>query len=108
MKNCVENFAALVRKHDALLERLLRPARMLSQPIDFADLKKRGVLRKEGAWYWVPNFDDLPEHAAQRIEELLWDGENISVKFDDAASSYKQLARELEEIAHERGCWIWH
>lgn len=56
----------------------------------------------------MPNLDDLPEYAAKRIEELLWDGENISVKFDDAASSYKQLARELEEIAHQRGCWIWH
>lgn len=40
MKNCVEDFAALVRKHDALLARLLREVRMLSQPIEFRRLRE--------------------------------------------------------------------
>jgi hypothetical protein len=40
-----------------------------------------------------------PEHVAKRIEEMLVNRERIWIKFDDAASSYEELARELEEIA---------
>lgn len=103
MKSRVENFAALVRNPDALLLRLLHETRMLNQPIDFADLERRGVIRKEGAWYQVRNLADLPEHVAKRIEELLWDGENISVKFDSAAREYEELAELAERMARARG-----
>jgi hypothetical protein len=54
-----EDFTTLVRNPDALLKRLLHEARMLSQPIDFADLERRGVIRQEGEWYRVANLRGL-------------------------------------------------
>lgn len=98
-----EDFTRLVRNPDALLLRLLHETRMLSQPIDFADLEKRGVIRKEGEWYRVASLDDLPERVAKRIQEMLCDGESTWVKFDDAASSYEELAELVERMARERG-----
>ena len=47
MKSCVEDFAALVRNHEALLKRLLRETRMLSKPIDLADLEKCCAIRRK-------------------------------------------------------------
>lgn len=40
---------------------------------------------------------------AKRIQELLRDGEKHLVKFDDAASNYKDLAQLLEEMPRARG-----
>ena len=64
MKSCVEDFAALVRNHEALLKRLLRETRMLSKPIDLADLVREMLCHpEEGACYRGPNLHDLPYHA---------------------------------------------
>lgn len=49
-------------------ERLEKQTRLLSEPIDFEQLERDGILRKVGAWYEVPDMNLLPEHvSAQAI-----------------------------------------
>jgi hypothetical protein len=38
----------ILKDPDKLLKMLVRETRMLSQPIDFADLERRGILSKDG------------------------------------------------------------
>ena len=78
---------------------------MLSEPIDFADLEKRGIMRKAGEsrWYQVLRRDLLPEHTAKRVEEMRSDGRSIWVKFDAMGSKYEKLAEELWRIARTSG-----
>jgi hypothetical protein len=92
----------ILKDPDKLLKRLVRGTRMLSQPIDFADLQRRGILSKDGAWYRVSNLWDLPEHAAKKIYELERDSGGFRVRFTDA-SEYEELAKSFEQIAYERG-----
>lgn len=42
--------------------------RLMSEPIDFEQLERDGILRKTGAWYEVLDMNRLPEHVrAQAI-----------------------------------------
>ncbi len=43
-------------------------AKQLGQtPIDFPQLIKDGVLRRQGAWYEVLDWERLPDHALQKV-----------------------------------------
>ena len=102
MKLDSSKLAEIVSDPDELLKSLVEETRMLSQPIDFADLEERGVISNEGAWYRVRNLWDLPEHAAKKISELERDSEGFRAKFTEA-SKYEELAKRFEQIASERG-----
>lgn len=43
----------------------------LVRPIDFADLEKRGVLKRKGktSWFYVLKLDELPMHVHQQATE---------------------------------------
>ena len=75
---------------------------MLSQPIDFADLQRGGILSKDGAWYRVSNLWDLPEHAAQKINKIVHDPKGFRVTLY-SASRYEKIAKRLEKMAAKEG-----
>lgn len=52
------------------IEELRRIAEMLATPIDFDQLVGDGVLKKRGAWWQILDWDRLPEHAVQKIQNI--------------------------------------
>jgi hypothetical protein len=101
MKPDPTEFSELVKDPKKLLQRLLAEVRLLSQPIDFADLERRGILSKEGAWYRVSDLWDLPEHASHRIREVVVDAHGSKVRF--ATRGVKTLAKRVEKMAVKEG-----
>jgi hypothetical protein len=87
--------------NDALLVELTRETKKLAQPIDFADLESRGVVSKEGTWYRVHNWRDLPEHAVKKIYELAQDRKGTKVKFEKS-SKFEKLAKRFEDAAAKK------
>jgi hypothetical protein len=75
------------------LKRLVEETKKLAQPIDFAELERRGVISKAGNWYRVHNFHGLPEHATKKIYELVEDRNGIKVKFANPSRAAKMLKR---------------
>lgn len=43
-------------------EKLEEQTRLMSEPIDFAQLERDGILRKVGTWYEVLDMGRVPEH----------------------------------------------
>lgn len=43
-------------------EKLEKQKRLMSEPIDFEQLERDGILRKVGAWYEILDMGRLPEH----------------------------------------------
>lgn len=72
---------------------------LLSQPIDFADLQRRGVLSKEGAWYRVLDLWGLPENAAKKINARSM----TRTAFEP--SSLPPLRSNKSQSASKR--WLW-
>lgn len=102
MKAAPSNLNEFTRCRAKMIKRLVEETKMLSQPIDFADLQRCGILSKDGAWYRVSNLWDLPEHAAKKIYELERDSGCFRAKFTEA-SEYGELAKSIERIAFEKG-----
>lgn len=64
-------------------EKWLAQVRLLLKPLDLASLTKRGILVKEGAWYRVLKFNEVPSHAWAQMCEI-WQqpqGDGSKVKF---------------------------
>lgn len=45
-------------------------ARLLLEPLDLESLIRNGILEKEGAWYRIINFKEVPEHAWAQVCEM--------------------------------------
>ena len=75
---------------------LLELTKTLAQPVDFADLEKRGIISKAGAWYRLLKPESLPEHASRKIYELQQDAKGVKVKFEKA-SKYEKLLKKFEK-----------
>jgi hypothetical protein len=58
-------------------------ARLLLQPLDLESLIRKGILEKEGAWYQIINFKEIPEHAWAQVCEMAQDprGNGSKIKF---------------------------
>lgn len=70
--------------------------RELAEPINLAALKNNGVISKEGDWYRIHRFEDLPEQASNQIARLEQDEKGIKVKFIDQAE-YETHVQYLDE-----------
>ncbi len=70
----------------------------LSEPVDSADLEKKGILIKAGAWYRVPDFRKLPEHVRTKVRAIAQDSKGAKIKLDKATKFYN-LARKFEKLA---------
>jgi hypothetical protein len=68
-------------ENDEIRAEAERQKRLLSQPIDFAQLERDGLLREAGAWYEVPNMHLLPEHVVAQITETAAGPNGVRVKF---------------------------
>lgn len=75
---------------------LIELTRMLAQPIDFADLEKRGIISRTGAWYRLHKAGDLPEHVSRKIYEIAQDAKGVKVKFEKA-SKFEKLLKKFEK-----------
>jgi hypothetical protein len=69
----------------ALWDALEHRVRLLSEPIDFDQLARDGLLKKVGAWYEVPNIHLLPEHVTVQIVEVSSGPKGARVKFGRSA-----------------------
>jgi len=81
-----------------LIEELAAETKKLAEPVDFADLEKKGVLIKAGAWYRVPDFRKLPEHVSAKVREIAQDSKGVKVKLDKA-TQFDKLARKFEKLS---------
>jgi len=77
--------------------RLLEQAKKLATPIDFDALIAQGVLEKKGAWYKVPDWDKLPEHAEAKAYSIRTDGTDILVKFSKATKAAQKIVDKLSK-----------
>jgi hypothetical protein len=75
---------------------LLELTKTLAQPVDFADLEKRGVISKAGAWYRLHKPELLPEHASRKIYVMEQDAKGVKVKFEKA-SKFAKLQKQFEK-----------
>jgi hypothetical protein len=65
-----------------LLLRLREELRLVSTPIDFVGLERRGILvRDVGGWWRVPDLGALPGEAAHKIIKLECDSNGVRVRF---------------------------
>lgn len=67
------------------LDELKRQKKLLSEPIDFEQLGRDGLLKKVGAWYEVPNIHLLPDHVRAQIVEVSSGPKGARVKFRRSA-----------------------
>jgi hypothetical protein len=81
-----------------LIEKLAAETKKLAEPIDFADLEKKGALIKEGAWYRVLNFQILPEHVTTKVRAFSQDSKGVKVKLFKS-TQFDKLAREFAKLA---------
>ncbi|OGI29899.1 MAG: hypothetical protein A2287_10540 [Candidatus Melainabacteria bacterium RIFOXYA12_FULL_32_12] len=69
---------------DKLRDMIKHQRDLLSQPIDFEQLEKDGLLkkiRKSGVWYEATNINLLPEHVKAQILEMSTGTNGAKVKF---------------------------
>ena len=71
--------------------------KILAKPIDFKDLESKGILIKEGAWYRVSDFKNLPEHVRVKVFEIRKDDKGIKVKLE-ISSSVNKYTRIFEKL----------
>lgn len=78
-------------------EKWLAQVRLLLKPLDLEDLTKKGILAKEGAWYKILKFKEVPEHAWAQVCEI-WQhsrGNGSKIKFKKLS---KRDRTQLEKI----------
>jgi hypothetical protein len=80
-----------------LLKQLQAEVAELARPIDFDELESKGVLTKEGAWYRIHKFKELPKHAGAKVTELAQDARGVKVKFS-RASRFEKLAAKFSKV----------
>ena len=72
----------------------------LAEPVDMADLQKRGVIKKEGAWWRILKFKELPESLRLRAYVCAADSKGAKMKFK-ASSSFEKVAKKAQKLADE-------
>lgn len=84
---------------DAKQEQMKADIRQLieewSQPIDFDQLAASGILTREGAWYRVHRYTELPDSVRRRIGSTAHDKRGIKVKFSKLTKSTLNMAKKL-------------
>jgi len=71
----------------------------LAEPIDLEDLEKKGIIKKDGGWYIVPNMNLVPEGFSGLITEIAQskDGIGARVKISlRAKKDYEKYAKILK------------
>jgi hypothetical protein len=85
-------------KNDKTLGHLLKVAKELATPIDFDELKKRGIISSAGAWYRVPDMKNLPDEVATKISQIASDAKGVKVKFHKPSRSADTLAQRIQKM----------
>ena len=67
----------------------------LAKPIDFEQLIRDGVLEKDGAWYKVLDFKNLPKHASRKLKTIETGPKGTRVKFYPVTKATLKLAERL-------------
>ncbi len=82
---------------DAELRKKVRKAIIdMGTPIDFDDLEAKGILKKSGTWYEVPDTEHLPDFAKKQIKEIAQTKTGAKVKFYKVTKTMKRKAEELK------------
>lgn len=68
---------------------------LLSQPVDFDEAERNGLLLRRGAWYEVPHPKELPEHIAVKIRELKNENGKLLVKIPASVAASQRLAAKI-------------
>ncbi len=74
---------------------------MLSTPIDFDDLKKRGLIMQIGKSYYVKSMDDLeelPKEVQEKITSTTAGKRGIKVTFLKATRYTDDLAQKISNL----------
>ena len=77
------------------IKEMRQTARLLTAPVDFADLIRAGVIERRGPWYKVLRWDDLPDHARAQISGWK-SGDELLVRFHSPARKPKRGAGPAE------------
>ena len=82
-----------------LIEKLIVETKKLAEPVDFADLEKKGALIKAGAWYRVPDPRILPEHVTTKVRKFSIDSKGqLKIKLYKS-TQFDKLARKFAKLA---------
>ena len=81
-----------------LIQALARKTRELVRPVDFEDLEARGVLKKEGAWYRVLDFKEVPKHVWAKAQEMAQDRKGIKIKLGKVTKRTEALMKKLQKL----------
>jgi hypothetical protein len=74
-------------------EELRERIKVLTTPIDFDALIQAGVLEKQGAWYKVIKWGELPPHATGKVKSIKQTNKGMFVTFYPVD---KKLAKMVE------------
>ena len=80
---------------------LLERVKQLSTPIDFKDLKKRGLIRQVGKSYYIKDMDDienLPQEVQEKITSTTPGKHGIKLTFLKATKYQNDLAQKISEL----------
>jgi len=81
-----------------LVQALAREVRDLIRPVNFEDLEARGVLKKEGAWYRVLDFKNVPKHVWAKAREMAQDSKGTKIKLAKVTKRTEALARKIGKL----------
>ncbi|MES1942320.1 hypothetical protein T5B8_18868 [Salinisphaera sp. T5B8] len=87
-------------EREKMLHKIADDARSMAKETDFERLEADGILTKEGAWYRVHNFDELPTGTQARVSEIQQDSKGIKVKFSKS-SKFDKLSKKLDRLIKE-------
>jgi hypothetical protein len=71
--NVVEYQRMTPDERQKLIEKLAVGTKKLAEPVNFADLEKKGALIKDGAWYRIPDSRILPENIMAKVRAIAQD-----------------------------------
>lgn len=77
-------------------EAVIAEARTFVKRVDYGALEAKGLLRKAGAWYEVPNIHKLPKHLRTKITELKDERGKTFAKFASEAS-IERFAKKMKK-----------
>ncbi len=70
----------------------------LAKPLDLDALERSGLVEKTGAWYAVPNLNQLPEHVRVKVSEIKTDKNGrVLVKFKKS-SDFDRIAKKFKKL----------
>jgi len=78
---------------------LANNSEILTTPIDFEDLIKKGLIKKVGKSYYTDNLHNLPKEVTYKIKNISNGRYGLKLTFYKESKSIKKIAKDFEQYS---------